>query len=316
MQGWRLGAMICLPILTGCTQLPHITSRAQFESPPNTPSISKGNLPQTGSESGKSVISVTDDREGPVLVEPAESRPNAMVPKGFKRIDTKAAVLADAVIPKKNSEPRPLNLPANPIPSADNRPQESQRAQGPQATQGPQRPEPVIQQAKMLKGHFGDSKPAGGAVEGEANAARGLGSNSLGQSLHKMRPEPILDPHCRTSPTAAGCLLNLGPNESAIERAIELAKRLDASEADRRMLLEKVAALEGTIASRDKLIREDENQLLQATQEILQVRSELQKLREEINKLRKKVRDVEKEELDSLKMIIDALESFLKQNSP
>jgi polyhydroxyalkanoate synthesis regulator phasin len=283
MKGCRWLILLALPFLPACAQFPKLQSRGQIDAPPISQASTKENPPPTVRESGKSVVAVSDDMgEGP-SIEPVDAKTSpAMMPRKPARVDAKAARLPGDIV----------------APAAGKAASKDQ----------------AVRQTALLKGHFGESKSGPNGVQPGLQPG-GLPGTLQGDPLHKMKPESILDPHCRTSPTAAGCLINLGPNESALERAIDLAKRLDASEGDRRALAERLMAMEATLESRNKLIREDETELLRATEDLIAARNELKKLREELSRLRRQLKDLEKEDLESMKQIIQALEKFLALNS-
>lgn len=137
-----------------------------------------------------------------------------------------------------------------------------------------------------------------------------------GNVLRRAPNDGLFDPNCRTSPTAAGCLLNLGPNDSPVERAVELAKMLEVVDAENRNLQSRVKLLETTLESREKMLREDETEITKASQDLVSAKAELQKLREEFSKVKQKLKQVEKEDLETLKTIIFALEKLLDAPPP
>ncbi|WP_020468441.1 hypothetical protein [Zavarzinella formosa] len=124
------------------------------------------------------------------------------------------------------------------------------------------------------------------------------------------------DLNLRSTPTASGAMLNLGPNDSAVERAVELAKLLDGADAENRSLNNRVKTLELALENREKMLREDEGEITKASQDLVQSRAELQRLRDEFVKVRAKLKMVEKEDLDTLRLIIQALEKLLDAPPP
>lgn len=122
----------------------------------------------------------------------------------------------------------------------------------------------------------------------------------------------LTDPHCRTNPTAAGCLLNLGPGETAVERAVELARQLEAAETETRTLANRLRALDAVLESRERMLREDEAELTKSAQDLAAARADLLRLRDERDKLRVKLRVVEREDLETLRLVVDALAKYLE----
>jgi hypothetical protein len=278
----RLLALVLLPTFTGCATLPSPTTRAQLDTTPISKGVIKKDPSETATVSGKSMAIVSDDiEEGPSLTRPvAGSEPVPM--------NAASGLSKD----KKPQRFTPIDRDKEMLPDA----MTQVPVKSPMARPG------AIQQVTGHSG-LGDSKRSPQSPDGTEPGMRKIG------------PETVLDPHCRNSPTASGCLINLGPNETGLERAIELAKRLDTCEADKRALAERLAASEALLASREKMLRDDEAEITKATQDLIQTRAELQKLREELSKFKKKLRDAEKEDIETLKSIVIALDKFLKQNS-
>lgn len=145
------------------------------------------------------------------------------------------------------------------------------------------------------------------------------------QPVTPIQPEPRnfpiegaagTDLNLRKSPTVTGAMLNLGVNDSGVERAVELAKLLDASEAENRNLISRMKMLELVLENREKMLRDDEVELLKASQDLTQSRNDLQQLRDELTKVKKKLRQVEREDLENLRAIIQALEKLLDSPLP
>jgi septal ring factor EnvC (AmiA/AmiB activator) len=123
---------------------------------------------------------------------------------------------------------------------------------------------------------------------------------------------PPADPHVRMTPTAAGALLNLGPNESAVDKAVDLARRLEACIADNQMLTARVKSLQATGEGREQALAEAMRDVESATNDVVRSRADLEALRKENAVLRDRLRQLEKEDLETLRIVISALERLLE----
>ena len=128
--------------------------------------------------------------------------------------------------------------------------------------------------------------------------------------------EPVTDLNVRKTPTAIGGMLGLGPNDSGVERAVELAKMLDVAESENRNLISRMKMLELVLENRERMLRDDETELTKASQDLIEARGEMLRLRDELAKVKKKLRQVEREDLDNLRVIIQALEKLLDSPPP
>src|SRR5581483_515461 len=106
------------------------------------------------------------------------------------------------------------------------------------------------------------------------------------------------------APTAAGCLLNLGPNESAVERAVELAKKVGIVEAENRTLVQKIQQLEAAVAARDRMLADSVLEVERATTETAAAREDLRALRAELGAASTRLRQAEKADADALRAIL------------
>jgi hypothetical protein len=113
------------------------------------------------------------------------------------------------------------------------------------------------------------------------------------------------------APTAGGGLLNLAPQETAIQRAVELAQRLGIVEAERQALAIHVRQLEAALEARDRMLAESAREVEQATAEMAATRKDLSALRKELAAVADRTRQSEKADLDSMKAILASLEKLL-----
>lgn len=123
------------------------------------------------------------------------------------------------------------------------------------------------------------------------------------------------NPHQRPVPTAQGEILKLPPHESPVEKAIDLAKQLALSEAERKRLHALNQELEAALRQRDALVGQATQEIEQTTEELRKARAEIKKwnqdlaLREQQNQAR------EKEHLVTLRNILASLERSLNESS-
>ncbi len=76
------------------------------------------------------------------------------------------------------------------------------------------------------------------------------------------------DPHKRLSPTAMGQRLQLGPHETATERAVLLSQLLEKAQEEAKTLRQRVKALEEQLAAREQARDEESREVEQATAEV------------------------------------------------
>ena len=290
-------------ILAGCTSINPFRSaapvNAEHKVPVGREPIATADYGPDG-ESGKSGVNATDDtgadsagRVGQTNNPTVKARP---IP--IKRERGPIPIKRDAPLQRAGARPPDALVSGPALPPPDNPPLVGP---GEDAAIMP----PVILSANGLLSHaVGTAKPGPSAV-----------AEPLPPGNKKAGPDSIFDPHCRTSPTAAGCLLNLGPNESAVERAVELAKLLDVCEAENRVLTRKLKALEATLEGRERMLRDDEVELTKAAEDLIQARADLQRLRDEFGRLRLRLQQAEREDLETLRAIVTALEKLLETGS-
>jgi hypothetical protein len=119
-------------------------------------------------------------------------------------------------------------------------------------------------------------------------------------------------PYIRRSPTAKGEILELGPYDKPVEKAVEFAQKLAASEADNRFLSFRLRKIEADLEAREKALTEATGEVEQATSDIVKTRGDLQGLRKEVAGLREKLKQAEKDEIETMKSVIAALERLLQ----
>lgn len=284
-------AIVCVAsTLGGCTSVPRKPSDADKELLSHE--IPRGALkdPPTA-KSGKSSVDATDDTSG--------SRSEFAGTPG-RVIQVAGQEAGPAIPPTMGPMPEPLPM----------------KSVGPSNA-----PPPVVAEVPAPIKPLGPVNPAN-VPPGSLPPTFGptnVGQTKPGPDLiipgHKKAGAETIpfDPHCRTSPTAAGCRLDLGPTESAVERAVELSKQLEAAEAEKRALAVRLRGMEKLVESREKMLREDEAQLIGATEDLIQARNELKKARTDLDRVKQRLDSVEKEDLETLRLVVEALRKFLEE---
>lgn len=129
-------------------------------------------------------------------------------------------------------------------------------------------------------------------------------------------PPPKSSPPPREMPTVEGQRLRLLPGESAVERAVALAQMLEASQAENRVLQDRIRSLEVQVQEADR-IREDERQVAaQAAADATRYRLRMEALHEEVAALRERLRRAERQDVETLREIITILERLIQDDSP
>ncbi len=100
------------------------------------------------------------------------------------------------------------------------------------------------------------------------------------------------------------------------KRAVDLAKQLDAREAENRTLTLRVKTLEIALENREKALQDDEKELAKTAQDMAHAQAELTRLKDAFVKVKKRLRHVEQEDLDTLKAVIAALEQMVAAAPP
>lgn len=113
-------------------------------------------------------------------------------------------------------------------------------------------------------------------------------------------------------PTATGCLLNLSPTETAFERAVELAKRLEIVEGEKWAMALRVQQLESAVEARDQLLSDSNREVEQASTDVTATREELRAIRKELATLSVRAKQMEKADVESLKSILSSLQKLLE----
>jgi cell division protein FtsB len=121
------------------------------------------------------------------------------------------------------------------------------------------------------------------------------------------------DEHKRDTPTVKGERLSLNPTETGLDKAVELAKKIEQLQAENKALVARIALLEQAAAGREEAIAESVREVEAATVEVIRTRNELKEARAAVARLKQQMRQMEQDEIETLKAMIAALEKLLEQ---
>jgi predicted nuclease with TOPRIM domain len=105
--------------------------------------------------------------------------------------------------------------------------------------------------------------------------------------------------------------LQLTPGQTATDRAVELARKLEDAERDKQVLSKRIAELDATVASRNRALEEAGREVLAAREELMRSRAELEGWQQEMQGLREKLRSADKENLATLQATVSLLQHML-----
>jgi chromosome segregation ATPase len=120
----------------------------------------------------------------------------------------------------------------------------------------------------------------------------------------------------RNKPTVTGSQLNLKPDETAAERALELTHKLSAAEEEKKTLTMRVQQLEVSLDEKDKALAQVSKEVQAASEEMVRAREELQRWKQQVAMLRDKLGGAEKDNLATLQSIVSYLEHMSDQKQP
>lgn len=120
----------------------------------------------------------------------------------------------------------------------------------------------------------------------------------------------------RQMPSAAGGMFELAPYETPMDRAVELARKIDQVNAENVRLLGRIRVLEKAAEDRETALNETLRDVQNASDEVTRTRLELQNVRKELAAVKARVLQVEQDEAETLKAIIAAIEKLLQQPMP
>jgi chromosome segregation ATPase len=124
------------------------------------------------------------------------------------------------------------------------------------------------------------------------------------------------DVHMRTAPTAMGSLLQMPPNQSPIERALELSYKVESLRLENLAINQRVRVLEEGVQSRDRLLSTAARDVQDATAEVARVRRDLQTWVEELKQQQMRIRQLDKDYQELLKAVIRMLEKATASGEP
>ncbi len=198
-----------------------------------------------------------------------------------------------AVIPAGGTV-QPNGLPT--IPPVPPTPVPSPRATAP--------PAPTLPTAAPPGGGPAAPAPAGASGSPQAPVAPAVPGPWLGGAVG-------FGTNQRVAPGAVGSLLRLGPNESPLDRVVELARQVEATRGENAALLGRIRELEGLGLGREQALSEALREVDNATAEVGRARTDLVNLRRELQALKDRLEEIEKEDVETLKLVIAALDRLL-----
>ena len=127
-------------------------------------------------------------------------------------------------------------------------------------------------------------------------------------------PKPEEAGSTRTQPTVTGSQLNLKPDETLTQKALELSQKLNAAEEEQKAQALRTQQLEAALEEKDKTLLQATKEIQSASEELTRARADLQRSKQEVSTLRDKLRSAEKENLATLQSITSYLEQVLEQD--
>lgn len=120
----------------------------------------------------------------------------------------------------------------------------------------------------------------------------------------------------RTTPTVRGGILDLGPNDSGVERALELAHQLSLLEGENKLLSMRIRQLEGDLEIREKLIDTAKTEVDSASKDVVRARDEIESLRKDLAAARERLRQAAQDDLETLQTILTVLRRITPTAAP
>lgn len=120
----------------------------------------------------------------------------------------------------------------------------------------------------------------------------------------------------RMNPTVRGGILNLGPNDTGVERAIELAHQLSLLEGENKLLSMRVRQLETDLDAREKLIDSARTEVEASSKDVERARLEIEALRKDLAAARDRLRQAARDDLETLQTIITVLRRLTLTAAP
>ena len=123
-------------------------------------------------------------------------------------------------------------------------------------------------------------------------------------------PPPGNSGFLQTGPAIAGTHLNLMPGQTATERALELAQKLNAADGENESLTHRIQELEVAVDDREKAIRQASEEIRATREELAEAREEIEQRTKDLAALRQKLRDADEENAIALETALTLLQQF------
>jgi DNA repair exonuclease SbcCD ATPase subunit len=124
---------------------------------------------------------------------------------------------------------------------------------------------------------------------------------------------PALPPNTTQPPAVAGSRLPSIESETATQKAIELARRLNEAVAEKKRLATRVDELEASDKTKDQALEQARVEIQSARSELARARQELAQWKLEIAALRDQLRGADEENLQTLQTAVSLLQQVLTQ---
>jgi hypothetical protein len=155
----------------------------------------------------------------------------------------------------------------------------------------------------------GPALPASPAEKGDARPPAPLPRDAVqpgGMPLPPLTPTPA--PGQRGAPSVVGSVLQMPPNQSPIEKALELSARVDALRVEGVRLSERLRALEEEVRTRDQYIKEAAGEVRTATAEMSATRAQLRTWADDLRAQEARLRIQEQAQTEQLRAVLRLLE--------
>jgi chromosome segregation ATPase len=138
------------------------------------------------------------------------------------------------------------------------------------------------------------------------------GSTAIAASGAESRPQ-AMPPNTTEPPAVTGSRLPAADTETATEKALVLAQKLNEAVAERKRLAIRVEELEASGKVKDLALDQARAEIQSARTEMARARQELEQWKLEITALRDKLRGADEENLQTLQTAVSLLQQILIQ---
>jgi chromosome segregation ATPase len=115
----------------------------------------------------------------------------------------------------------------------------------------------------------------------------------------------------RNAPPVTGAQLALKADESAAQKALDLTRKLNAAEEEKKLLALRVHQLEGELDGSKNSQAQLARDVQTATEEVKRTRAEMQQWRPQMLALQEQLKNAEKENMATLRAVVSSLEDMV-----